>query len=340
MDDWVEEYNNLFFMENTSYFNRFTLTSDGLSILLASVWTSAVVQLDFDDRKTVIHEIGEKKDGYCDIVNSDVENEYWLVSAITNSLIQYDAATKKAERYSFDEIVGPLVETVKADFKGIFDETSYSYLDRLLFGKIVKYEGVIYLFPLWFEKAIKFDLNGKQFSFVEGFDPVDNSCADCDFNKSDSTDESEKLYSRWIYRAPFFNLYCIKGDTILMHTQRTNKLVEFNLKTREYRERGIEIEPEDRVGVKKFLLQLPDDEWQKPHKSVYELALHESNGGIGVTLDDYLDAVAIEPKAEWLQNREETMSRYWRNIQRSKSEIGSAGRGIYDFVKNCVSSTR
>jgi hypothetical protein len=338
MDGWVEEYNDLFFMESTSYFNRFTLTSDKLSVLLVSACTSAVVQLDFDSRQTVIHEIGEKKDGYCDIIDSDIENEYWLVSTITNSLVQYNAVTKRAERYSFDEIVRPLVETAKTSFKGIFDGNSYNTLDKFLFGKIVRHGGIIYLFPLWFEKAIKFDLNSKQFLFVENFDPADNSCADCDFNKTDSTDEPEKLYNRWIYRAPFFNLYCIKENTLLMHTQRTNKLVEFNLKTHEYRERGIEIEPEDRARIKNFLLQLPEDEWQKPRKSVYELVLHENNENMfGVTLEEYLDAITSEPKAEWLRKREEVMSKYWKNIQRSKSGIGSAGKEIYEFVKKlCV----
>jgi hypothetical protein len=97
-------------------------------------------------------------------------------------------------------------------------------------------------------------------------------------------------------------------------------------------------EPEDRAKIMNLLLRLPDDEWQKPHKSVYELVLYESNGDkFGVTLGDYLDAIVTEPKAEWLQNREEIMFKYWRNIQHSKSEIGSTGKEIYDFVRKlCI----
>jgi hypothetical protein len=97
-------------------------------------------------------------------------------------------------------------------------------------------------------------------------------------------------------------------------------------------------EPGDRARILNLLLRLPDDEWQKPHKSVYELVLYESNGDrLGVTLDDYLDAIVAEPKAEWLQNREEIVFKYWRNIQHSKSEIGSTGKEIYDFVRKlCI----
>jgi hypothetical protein len=325
VDDWVKALNDANVMEAVNYFCGFTFSEDRKSIFLCSVTANAVMRYTFEDDSCTVFSLGGETGGYRDIIRADGANDCWLVSSFTHELVLWDSVANKTVRYSFNDIVRPCYDAARENFKGLFDDFSYSVLDQYPFAKIVRRGDCLYLTPLYYEFIVKFDLSDKSFAIVDGFSPRGNAITAPEF----LPETAEDIFAGWNAPLPYYAFCRVAGNKLQMHTQRTNKLVEFDLSGLECREQGVELEPEDIYRIKCFLLRMSDDEWQKPHRDVYEFTLSESNGyRFGVTLNDYITALTGE--AEWLRSLTTQMMKF---REASVGAFRAAGERIYSLCK-------
>ena len=214
-------------------------------------------------------------------------NDYWLMSRTNTPVVKWNPANGEYKEYD--------------SYPNGFRHGDYNFCG------ICYANGFVWLFPYQANMALKIDVKTGEISIAEEFQP------ECEHPDKATVN---------------FNYHMAKviGDKMYAHTGKSNRLIEYDIKTKKLREDDI-IFPEEKL---RELQKDGQKLFTKPLKSCVHTNACSFNESILVKLSGYLDYVSSETEEK------ELFSKKQRELleKRAANSDGTCGAKIHKYIKS------